>query len=53
MNEGWLSAVEFDCTARKGFGVVITPTKVVKQRACGPIWLNSDAKGVAHEGASK
>jgi len=53
MNEGWLSAVEFDCTAWKGFGVVITPRKNVKYRACGPVWPSSDAQGVADQGASK
>jgi hypothetical protein len=35
------------------FGVLIAPRKNVTNRACGPIWLNSDANGVAKEGASK
>jgi hypothetical protein len=34
-------------------GVLIAPPKNVTNRACGPIWLNSDAQGVANEGVSK
>lgn len=35
------------------FWGVITPRKRCRNRAYGPIWLNSGTKGIAYEGARK
>jgi hypothetical protein len=44
---------EYTLRRNRFFGVLIAPRKNVTNRACGPIWLNSDANGVAKQGASK
>jgi len=43
----------YDHRRNRFFGVLVAPRKNVTNRACGPIWLNSDANGVAKQGANK
>jgi hypothetical protein len=44
---------EYTLRRNRFFGALIAPPKNVTNRAGSPIWLNSDAIGLANEGASK